>query len=46
MAEPSVTQSAYRVECSLREKWVELVEAEERTALLEKMVKHGLPRGT
>ena len=42
MAEPSETQSAYSVECSMRDKWLETVEAEERTALLEKMVKHGL----
>ena len=29
----------------MRDKWLETVEAEERTALLEKMVKHGLSTG-
>ena len=29
----------------MRDKWLETIEAEERTALLEKMVKHGLSTG-
>ena len=29
----------------MRDKWLETVEAEERTALLEKMLKHGLSTG-
>ena len=45
MAEPSETQSAYSLECSMRDKWLETVEADERTALLEKMVKHGQSTG-
>ena len=45
MAEPSEAQSAYSVECLLREKWLATMEAEERTALLERMWKHGLFTG-
>ena len=29
----------------MRDKWLETIEAEERTALLEKMIKHGLSTG-
>ena len=45
MAGPSEVKSAYWVESSLREKWVETMEAEERTTWLEKMVKHELSTG-
>ena len=45
MAGSSETKSAYWVESSLRVKWLEMMEAEERTALLDKLVKHGLSTG-
>ena len=45
MAGSSDIQSANRVGSSLREKWLETMEAEERTALLEKMLKNGLSTG-
>ena len=45
MARSSEIRSANWVESSLREKWEETMEAEERTSLLEKMLKHELSTG-
>ena len=45
MAGSDEIQSAYRVESSLKVTWLQVMEAEERTALLERMIKHGLSTG-
>ena len=45
MARSSKIRSANWVESSLLEKWEETMEAEERTSLLEKMIKHELSTG-